>query len=192
MSVFSSRLIALRKENKLSQAKLGELINKRRSTISGYETEGKEPDIETLCLLANFFNVSTDYLMGNSNERNNADVVLINDLHNFKKHYDEAPEDIRKQTELCFDAFYRLIVRDVQLRKQDRLEIYDEIISCISLLHSQICQTISYCEKDPSLLPKLVSLQSQLKNDVSVSLDKLIQADMKTHSSELEKKENHA
>lgn len=192
MSVFSTRLISLRKENKLSQAKLGELINKRRSTISGYETEGKEPDIETLCLLANFFNVSTDYLLGNSNERNNVDVVLINDLHNFKKHYDDAPEDIRKQTELCFDAFYRLIMRDVQLCNKERLEIYDEIISSISLLHSQICQTINYCENDPSLLPELVSLQSQLKNNVSVSLDKLIQADMKMHSNELEKKENHA
>ena len=192
MSKFSTRLISLRKENKLSQAKLGELIDRKRSTISGYETEGKEPDIETLRILANHFNVTTDYLLGNSNERNNVDVVLINDLHNFKKHYDDAPEAIKKQTELCFDSFYRLISRDVQLCKQEHIEIYDEIISRISLLHSQICQTIDYCEKDPSLLPRLVSLQSQLKNEVSVLLDKLIQSDMNKRSNEAEKKESQA
>lgn len=67
---FANRLKQLRKENNLTQEELAQKISKTRSTIAGYETERKEPDYETLVLLAKYFNVSLDYLMGVSDVRN--------------------------------------------------------------------------------------------------------------------------
>ena len=64
MQKFSTRLISLRKEHGMTQKDLAQLIQKKRSTVSGYETEGKEPDLETVCFLASHFDVSTDYLLG--------------------------------------------------------------------------------------------------------------------------------
>ena len=64
MQSFSNRLIALRKERGLTQAELAKATHLQRSTLSGYETEGKEPNFETLCALAEYFNVTTDYLLG--------------------------------------------------------------------------------------------------------------------------------
>ncbi len=67
--LFPQRLTSLRKERGLTQEGLADLICKRRSTVSGYETENKEPSIKTICFLAHFFDVSTDYLIGYSDER---------------------------------------------------------------------------------------------------------------------------
>ena len=64
MQKFSNRLISLRKERGLTQEDVAKIISKKRSTVSGYETEGKEPDLETVCVFAKYFGVSTDYLLG--------------------------------------------------------------------------------------------------------------------------------
>jgi len=181
MSMFANRLISLRKERGLSQEDIGNLINKKRSTVSGYETEGKEPDIETLCFLADYFGVSTDYLMGKSDKRNNVDTVFLNDMQNFKKHYEAAPDDVRKQAERCFDAFYRLIGRDVQIGRTERLEVYNELFNKLASLRAQISRTINLSKgsiSDPVALSDLMAMQAELKNDVAALLDKLMQADM--------------
>ncbi|KNF08525.1 putative transcriptional regulator [Gottschalkia purinilytica] len=67
---FSKRLKQLRKEHQLTQEELAQKISKNRSTIAGYETERKEPDHETLILLADFFEVPLDYLLGRTDIRN--------------------------------------------------------------------------------------------------------------------------
>lgn len=62
------KLKELRQANGLTQNKLANKIGLSRSTIAMYETEGSEPDIQTLSKLANFFNVSIDYLLGKEND----------------------------------------------------------------------------------------------------------------------------
>ena len=52
MDKFSERLVALRKEKDLTQAEFARLCGKQRTTVSGYETEGKEPDFALLCQMA--------------------------------------------------------------------------------------------------------------------------------------------
>ncbi|WP_324825119.1 helix-turn-helix transcriptional regulator [Sinanaerobacter sp. ZZT-01] len=69
-SVFAERLIALRKEKRLTQQELGNLLKVTRSTIAGYEKEGREPEYMILIAISKFFHVSTDYLLGCSNNRN--------------------------------------------------------------------------------------------------------------------------
>ena len=64
MDKFSERLVALRKEKDLTQAEFARLCGKQRTTVSGYETEGKEPDFALLCQMADYFGVTTDYLLG--------------------------------------------------------------------------------------------------------------------------------
>jgi len=61
------RLRELRTQKGLSQPKLAEHIGTVRSTICQYEKGTREPDIATIIKLAEFFNVSVDYLLGVSN-----------------------------------------------------------------------------------------------------------------------------
>lgn len=62
-------LALLRKERKISQQELGNKIGLARNTICQYESGNRVPDVSTLILLADFFNVSTDYLL-DRDERN--------------------------------------------------------------------------------------------------------------------------
>lgn len=58
------RLKQLRNERKLTQTELGNKINVTKVSISGYESGKRSPDTDTLQRLADFFEVSTDYLLG--------------------------------------------------------------------------------------------------------------------------------
>lgn len=58
----------LREQKKITQEDLSKEINIKRQCISKYENGIVEPNIETLKKLANFFDVSVDYLIGYKNQ----------------------------------------------------------------------------------------------------------------------------
>lgn len=181
MQKFSNRLISLRKERKLTQEDMAKIINKKRSTVSGYETEGKEPDLETVCLLAHYFGVSTDYLLGYSDERTHTESVFYNDKVNFERHFKSLPAELRPVVSKCFDSFYLLLNRDMQLARPERLRVYEELLHTLQSLRADIRKAVEAsggAVTDPVALSDLMAMQSQLKNEVSALLDKLMQADM--------------
>lgn len=63
---FGTRLTALRKQKKLLQADLANKIGIARATYGAYEQGTRQPDFDTLEKIADFFEVSTDYLLGRS------------------------------------------------------------------------------------------------------------------------------
>ena len=62
--MLSDKLKKLRKDRNLTQVRLASLLGIPQSTYSGYEAGSREPDIEMLDKLANYFGVSVDYLLG--------------------------------------------------------------------------------------------------------------------------------
>lgn len=56
----------LRIEKQYSQKKLAEILSVAQNTVSNWENGTREPDHETLIKLSEIFNISTDYLLGNS------------------------------------------------------------------------------------------------------------------------------
>lgn len=60
---FGNKLGTLLEEQKLTQKELAMQLNVAPSTISSYVQNTREPDFETLKLIAQYFNVSTDYLL---------------------------------------------------------------------------------------------------------------------------------
>lgn len=65
-----NRLRFLRNEKGQSLETIAKFLNVTIQTISNYETEKREMGPDTLLKLADYFNVSTDYLLGKSNIRN--------------------------------------------------------------------------------------------------------------------------
>ena len=63
------RLKQLRKERKISQLKLALDLDMNQNSISRYENLERQADYETLIRLADYFDVSLDYLLGRSEER---------------------------------------------------------------------------------------------------------------------------
>ena len=58
------RLKELRKKKGISQLRLASDLNTTQNTISRYETGEREPGIDELIKIADYFNVSVDYLIG--------------------------------------------------------------------------------------------------------------------------------
>ena len=61
---FGIKLKELRIEKGLSQRKLGELLGFCNQTVSFWETGSRDPDLDALIKIADFFEVSVDYLLG--------------------------------------------------------------------------------------------------------------------------------
>lgn len=66
MAEFGDMLSELRHDRNLTQAELALEIYVTPGTISNYESNVHYPDVEKLKQLADFFNVTTDYLLGRS------------------------------------------------------------------------------------------------------------------------------
>lgn len=98
----------LRNEKGLTQDELSKLLNINRATYAHYETGRREPDLETLKMLAKFFNVSLDELTcnvfdpacGTGNTLiNTANYISNNEL---QKEVNQNP-DTTKKLELLID-----------------------------------------------------------------------------------------
>lgn len=80
----SETLKYLRAEKGLTQGQIADMLKVGRSTYTHYENGGREPDIETLQKLSNFFNVSTDYLLGKTSSRHINDTTAAPAKHGVK------------------------------------------------------------------------------------------------------------
>lgn len=65
-------LSSIRKARKLNQQKVAMDLSISRESLSYYENGKRSPDIEMLCRLSEYFNVSIDYLIkGEDFQKNN-------------------------------------------------------------------------------------------------------------------------
>lgn len=91
--MFQTILKQLRNEKDLSQAELAKFLHLARSTIAQYETGDRTPDYDTLQRIADYFHVSTDYLLGRTKSRS-ALYLDETELSGLKEQY--TPEEIEK------------------------------------------------------------------------------------------------
>lgn len=66
--IVAERIRELMKEDGLNQVRLADKIGVKQNTISAWLLGKKEPCITSLWLLADYFNVSVDYLIGRVKE----------------------------------------------------------------------------------------------------------------------------
>jgi len=73
--LFAKRFKKLRKEKRLTQTEMGEAIGKTKGAVGHYECGDREPPLEALYSISNYFGVSIDYLMGITDFRNEEESV---------------------------------------------------------------------------------------------------------------------
>jgi len=70
VALLGSRLIFLRKERKKTQEDIAKIIGVTRPAYTAYETGKRNPDYDTLEKIADYYDVSIDYLLGRTEVRN--------------------------------------------------------------------------------------------------------------------------
>ena len=78
--MIGERLLKLRKERKMNQDTLGEILSLSKYSVSLYENNKCVPSEETLYKIAETFDISTDYLIGLIDEpysyRRNSETMI--------------------------------------------------------------------------------------------------------------------
>ncbi|MEQ7298043.1 helix-turn-helix domain-containing protein [Enterococcus avium] len=77
--MFGQKLQYLRKEANKTQQQIATELGISRAAYSHFENDRNEPDSETLVKLANIFNVTIDYLLGNAGKKQNSDLSEYTD-----------------------------------------------------------------------------------------------------------------
>lgn len=80
MSKFSNRLIGLREEKNLSKTTVAKKLGLSVQRYANWEYGTREPDLENLKAIAKLFDVSIDYLTGQTDSRKNKSTVSDADL----------------------------------------------------------------------------------------------------------------
>lgn len=74
MITFGDKIKDLRKEKNLTQKELAQALSITISTLSHWECDYQEPSFKDLVLLASYFCVSTDYLLGTTDDNGSFNV----------------------------------------------------------------------------------------------------------------------
>ena len=96
--MFAKRLKYLREEKKMTQKELAEKLGVSPSAIGMYESDKRNPDTSMLNIMANFFDVSVDYILGRTNirkntiEQNEPTIALHSDYE-----YDDLPQEAKDE-----------------------------------------------------------------------------------------------
>ena len=86
----TGELIALlRNKNRISQSALANDLHIGQSTLAMYEKGKRNPNLEMLAKLADYFNVTTDYLLGRPDKEDNSknDTADLAEILNNAKAY---------------------------------------------------------------------------------------------------------
>jgi transcriptional regulator with XRE-family HTH domain len=99
--MIGQRLKLLREEKKLKQLDIAKILGVSRTTYTQYETGKSEPDLATVAKLADYFNVSVDYLLGKTDIKHPIETIAAH--HDGEEWTEEELEDIE-----AFKEFVRM------------------------------------------------------------------------------------
>jgi transcriptional regulator with XRE-family HTH domain len=94
MANAGKKIAELREKRGLTQDELAARLGITRAALSHYETGRRQPDYDTLCLIAEFFHVSVDYLLDREQR----------DLMHFVESLELSDEAILEQFDLTIDG----------------------------------------------------------------------------------------
>ena len=102
MRTLGKTIRELRESLKLSQKELAERIGVSNVVLSRYELDDRKPDFDTLEKIADFFNVTIDYLLGRSDIKNPEEITyagIKNDEYAALTPYQKEVVDFFMQSE---------------------------------------------------------------------------------------------
>jgi len=68
--MLKNRLVSLRKDKGLNQYEAAKLLGFSRGKLANYEQGSRQPDYDTLEIIADFYKTSTDFLLGRTDKQN--------------------------------------------------------------------------------------------------------------------------
>lgn len=93
-----ARIRSLREEKSISQLELAKILNIGNTTLSQYESDKRIPSDAVKKKIADYFNVSTDYLLGRSDIRNpyiEKDSAETDEVDELEQEFEELKDKMK-------------------------------------------------------------------------------------------------
>ncbi|HEX9061376.1 MAG TPA: helix-turn-helix transcriptional regulator [Clostridia bacterium] len=133
--MIGERLKELRESKKLTKKSVAEQLKIDQTTYGKYELNKREPDVNTLSSLADFFEVTTDYLLGRESLSQQKISLQLEDL---KTLVNDKNEDIQNLVTDIINNIYLLLRRNIQREDIEVLKILALLILEISELENDL------------------------------------------------------
>lgn len=117
MTVISNRMIELRKNKKLSQEDIAHILDITPTAYGHYERGRTIPPVSVIKQLSNYYDVTTDYLLGNSNnpKLNRRDELNIQkDLEKMREDYENGTLRLNLDGEEVDDEIKKFILENME------------------------------------------------------------------------------
>jgi len=116
-TILGQRLRQLREERGLLQKDIANKFGITDSAIGHYERGDRTPDADTLSRFAEFFQVTTDYLLGRTGIRKPIETIAA---HRSDDPMNELPEDARKSLEEYREYLFRKhgLIKDLDVQQK--------------------------------------------------------------------------
>jgi transcriptional regulator with XRE-family HTH domain len=109
--ILAQRIKEARRLKSLVQEDLARSLGVTVGTISGYERDYREPDLKTLARLAELLGVTTDYLLGISNNPNNDSELKINGIS-------ESISELSKENRETLERLIRMMQTEERIKDE--------------------------------------------------------------------------
>ena len=113
---FGFRLKQLRIAKRLTQEQLAKMVKLSKANISKYEADTVEPNLETLRLFADIFDVSMDYLI---NEANTTELIIPDDLKDVQVAFHRGEFEDLTQDEVDALAVLARTLKEQRKKKEE-------------------------------------------------------------------------
>lgn len=126
MGNFNGVLKSLRTAKGLTQIELSKMLKISRSTIEMYESGAREPDFKTLELIADYFNVDTDYLIGRTHKTTY--ISCPEQFSEITSIYQEL-NDGNKEKAVCYSQnllFTQQMEEEATIQATDKMKKHDD------------------------------------------------------------------
>ncbi|AND84225.1 transcriptional regulator [Clostridium tyrobutyricum DIVETGP] len=127
MATFNKRMKELRAEKNITLEELAKVLNTTKSTLSRYENNLRTPNADFINQLAKYFNVSADYLLGNSDIKKPS---LESDIpQEYTDKYKVTKKDIEQHDEVIKHA--QAFMMDDEVGEEDK----EKLVAVINKLY---------------------------------------------------------
>lgn len=168
LEIMAVRLSMLRLDSKKQQKAVANDLDIKPQVLSYYEKGKRHPDFKTLCSLARYYNVSVDYLLGNSEYKNSTEKSL-NELLSEKL---EIPGESSSELAYLFEQYLEIIKllfhpllphgTNNNSSYTDLKQLTQTLEGCIVWLHDYIMQSI----EDVNIQHRLLKATAEGNDDL--------------------------
>ena len=116
---YGEKLRYLRSRRGLSQKELTDRLQINRSTYARYETSATQPDFDTLSRLADFFDVTIDYLLGRSESASDNQITIAGQEINLTAEELQLFNELKKHPVMFHD-----LASDPEKKVKELLKMY--------------------------------------------------------------------